>query len=92
MTISAIASTVYNVIMAVNAFKKVFFAVQELYYDNLFESLSTERNDIKGRRRALSNSIENASSDDDRRQLSIMLAELQSNGRKQKPRKTRTTS
>lgn len=76
MTISTIASGVYKLIVGFNSAKQIFFAVQDLYYDNLFEDLSDELNNYKEKRRALSNAIENANSDDDRRALSIMLAEL----------------
>ena len=71
----AIASVIYSVIKAVPAVRDIFRDVQDLYYNNLFEGLSTQTNIKKGKRRALSNSIENASTDEDRRYLSIMLHE-----------------
>jgi len=74
-----IASVVYSVIKAVPAVRDIFRDVQDLYYNSLFEGLSTQTNIKKGKRRALSNSIENANSDEDRRYLSIMLHE-HSNG------------
>lgn len=77
MTITTIATGAYKLIVGFKAARDLFFAIQNIYYDNLFERLSNEVNDLKGRRRALSNSIENANSDDDRRHLSILLAELQ---------------
>lgn len=76
MSITTIASMAYKIIVGFNSAKQLFFAIQDLYYDNLFEDLSDELNNYKEKRRALSNAIENANSDDDRRALSIMLAEL----------------
>jgi len=76
MSITAIAGVAYKIIVGFNSAKQLFFAIQNLYYDKLFEDLSNEVNDLKGRRRAISNSIENANSDEDRRHLSVMLAEL----------------
>lgn len=77
MSITAIASGAYKLIVGFNSAKQLFFAIQKLYYDNLFEGLSDEYNDLKEKRRAISNAIENANSDEDRRALSIMLADIQ---------------
>jgi len=68
---------IYGIIKAIPAARDLFFGVQDLYYNDLFEDLSTEANDYKGRRRAISNSIEAANTNDDLRHLSLMLAELQ---------------
>jgi len=69
-------SVAYAIIKAVPAAKSIFFGIQDLYYNELFENLSVNTNDKKGRRRALSNSIENANTNEDRKHLSIMLHEL----------------
>lgn len=76
MTITTMASIAYKIIVGFNSAKQLFFAIQDLYYDKLFEDLSDELNNYKEKRRALSNAIENANSDEDRRALSVMLAEL----------------
>lgn len=77
-----VASTILSVIKAIPAARDLFFAVQDLYYNNLYEKLSVEKNDRKGQRRALSNSIAKAASDEDRLHLSVLLAEsyVMSNG------------
>lgn len=71
----------YSIIKAVPAARDIFFGLQDLYYNETFERLSTIKNDYKGKRRALSNAIELSKTDDDRRQYSLMLAELQSASR-----------
>lgn len=70
----------YALIKALPAARDMFFGLQKLYYDDLFAKLSDERDDYVGRRRALSNAIENANSNDDLAHLSILLAELQTAG------------
>jgi hypothetical protein len=70
-----VVSTIFSIIKAVPAARDIFFAVQDLYYNNYFENLSVSMNDRKGKRRALSNSIAMARTDEDRQHLSIMLAE-----------------
>lgn len=61
---------------AIPAANDLFEKVQGLYYDALFSGINNDVKAKKRRRRAISNSIENASSDEDRRQLSIMLHEF----------------
>jgi len=61
---------------AVPAALSLFEKVQGMYYDMIFSNLRKEVQDKKGRRRAISNSIENAASDEDRRHLSIILHEF----------------
>ena len=78
MAVLAIAKGVFAVMKAVPAARDIFVRVQGLYYDAIFSGLNNDVNDKKGRRRAISNSIENAKSDEDRRHLSIMLHEFNS--------------
>lgn len=75
-----IAKFLFGMFETVPAVRDIFFQVQELYYNKLYSDLSIETNEKKGKRRALSNSIENANSDEDRKHLSIMLHELRSGG------------
>ncbi len=77
MWITSAAKVAYNVIVGFNSAKQLFFAIQDLYYDNLFRELSKEREDIKRRRRAITNAIETAKSNEDLQELSIVLAELE---------------
>ncbi len=91
MGISAIASVGYSIIKAIPAVKQIFFGIQDLYYNEIFENLTIDKNDKKGRRRAISNSIEIARSDEDRQHLSILLAEfygMQSGGHREISGKT----
>ena len=81
--IGTIASGIWTVITAVPAALSLFNQVQDLYYTNLFNGISDDVNQYKEKRRAISNSIENASNDDDRRALSIVLAELQERGHRE---------
>lgn len=87
-----VISFIYNLVKAIPAIRDVFYGVQDLYYNELFENMSQEVNDYKGRLRAISNSIENANSNDDLRHLSLMLAELQSSGHRENVGTTDDTS
>jgi hypothetical protein len=80
---SAFISFLYGLTKAVPAAKDIFFGIQDLYFDEVFKNLSTATNDYTGRLRAISNSIENAHSNDDLVHLSVMLAELQSSGHRE---------
>ena len=77
MSLAGIAAGIYGVMKAIPAAQRLFTQIQDLYYNELFGSMSEDIADYKGRRRAISNSIETASNDDDRRVLSLMLSELQ---------------
>ena len=76
MNLLTIAKVAYNIIMVVPTVERLFNAIQDLYYNNYFKGLEEDLNDYKGRRRAISNAIESAKSNEDRKHLSIMLAEL----------------
>lgn len=95
MGISTIASGIFAVVKAIPAAKSIFFEVQDMYYDMIYASLNASIQEKKGKRRALSNSIENANSDEDRKYLSIMLHEYNSgvsnDGREPSSGKTETT-
>lgn len=71
-----VAAFIYAVVKAVPKVKEIFDDVQSLYYDELFKKVQNTQLDYIGRRRALSNSIEMAKTNEDRKHLSIMLASL----------------
>ena len=86
-------SFIYSLIKAIPAIRDIFVKIQDMYYNDIFEKMSDNKNSYKEKRRALSNAIETANSNDDLRALSIMLAELQlSAGRGENIRKTKTPS
>lgn len=60
---------------AIPAAKSIFFEVQNMYYDMIYAGLNDKVQEKKGKRRAISNAIETAKTNEDRKHLSIMLHE-----------------
>lgn len=72
-------SIAYAIVKAIPAARDLFYGIQDLYYNDIYETISTEANDYIGERRALSNSIETAKTNEDLQALSVLLAKHERN-------------
>jgi len=75
-TATAIATALYKVVVTIPKIWNIFQEIQKLHLDKKIADLKEEHDDYISRRRALSNAIEVCKTKEDRRNLSIMLHEL----------------